>query len=1072
MNPAPSLTALRAAVGAAHLTDETACVERLLREARLDEPLQRRVGGDALRLAASARAHPSSALADALLHEYDLSSEEGVLLMCLAEALLRIPDAATADRLIHDKLAQGHWLRHLGHSPSALVNASTWGLLFTGKLVKLHDAGALLERMAVRIGESAARLALKRAMSLLADHFVFARTIEEALQTTLHDEYRTSRFSFDMLGEAALTAADAGEHFAAYACAIRAIAMTTDGGPDAPGISVKLSALHPRFEHAQRERVLAELAPRLAELAELAAAANIGLTVDAEEADRLEITLDVFEAACRRLQPTAWNGLGLAVQAYQKRAPAVLDWLGALARELGGPLPVRLVKGAYWDSEIKRAQVQGLAGYPVYTRKSATDVSYLACARRLLARPDLFAPMFATHNAHAVAYVQAVAGDGGNFEFQRLHGMGAALYAEIGALSPNPLPQALKDSDPLRAKARAESYAGEGDEGSLREFHVTRPCRIYAPVGGHRELLPYLVRRLLENGANTSFINRLADPATPLAAVVADPVATLASHPAKPNPRFPLPAALYGDERRNSAGLSLADPAALAALAEGMDLAWAREWLAAPVVGGKTVAGEPRRIADPSDRRRSAGSVIEADEAALERALALAAAAAPGWDAAPAETRAACLDRAADLFEAHRTELMALCVREGGKCIPDALAEVREAVDYCRYYAHLARRDFAAPQVLSGPAGELDTLALHGRGVFACISPWNFPLAIFVGQVAAALAAGNAAVAKPASRTPLVAALAVRLLHQAGIPADVLHFLPGAGGTLGLALAADARVAGVAFTGSTETAHRIQLALAARPGPIVPFIAETGGQNALIADSSALPEQLVNDAVQSAFNSAGQRCSALRVLFVQEEIAPRIIELLAGAMAELRVGDPARLATDVGPVIDENALAVLERHVGFLETHGRLIGRAPLPAGTEQGCFFAPRAYEIPDLALLEREVFGPILHVVRYRADRLDQVAAAVNRTGYGLTCGIHSRIGETVDFLQSRLRVGNLYVNRNLIGAVVGVQPFGGEGLSGTGPKAGGPNYLQRFALERAVAVNTAAVGGNASLLSGGED
>ncbi|MDD5329997.1 MAG: bifunctional proline dehydrogenase/L-glutamate gamma-semialdehyde dehydrogenase PutA [Sulfuricella sp.] len=1073
MNAAPTLPTLRAAIGAAHLADETACVERLLREARLDDPLQRRIGDDALRLAAAARAHPSSALADAFLHEYDLSSEEGVLLMCLAEALLRIPDAATADRLIHDKLAHGQWLHHLGHSPSALVNASTWGLLFTGKLIEPHgDAGTRMERLAARIGESAARVALKQAMALLAGHFVFARTIEEALQTTLHDEYRANahgesppqtmkrrgattvsltpnplpqtgegdevslrefrvnRFSFDMLGEAALTAADAEEHFAAYAYAIRAIAMAAGGGP---GISVKLSALHPRFEHAQRERVLAELVPRLTELAQLAAAANIGLTVDAEEADRLEITLDVFEAACRRIQPTAWNGLGLAVQAYQKRAPAVLDWLGALAEELGGPLPVRLVKGAYWDSEIKRAQAQGLAGYPVYTRKSATDVSYLACARRLLARPDLFYPMFATHNAHAVAYVLAVAGDGADFEFQRLHGMGATLYAEIDK---------------------------------------SRPCRVYAPVGGHRELLPYLVRRLLENGANTSFINRLADPAVPLAAVVADPAATLAAHAAKPNPRIPLPAALYGEARRNSAGLSLADPAALTALADAMERAWAQDWRAAPVVGGKILAGVERRVADPSDRRRTAGSVIEADEAALERALALAAAAAPGWDATPAETRAACLDRAADLFEARRAELMALCVREGGKCIPDALAEVREAVDYCRYYAHLARRDFAAPLLLPGPAGECNTLALHGRGVFACISPWNFPLAIFTGQVAAALAAGNAAIAKPASQTPLVAAKAVRLLLEAGIPPDILHFLPGAGGTLGMKLIADARIAGVAFTGSTETAHRIQLALAARPGAIVPFIAETGGQNALIADSSALPEQVVGDAIQSAFNSAGQRCSALRVLFVQEEIAPRVLDMLSGAMAELRVGDPARLATDVGPVIDDNALAMLERHVEFLETHGRPIGRAPLSAETGHGSFFAPCAYEIPDLGLLEHEVFGPILHVVRFGADELDRVAAAINRTGYGLTCGIHSRIGETVDFLQNRLYVGNLYVNRNMIGAVVGVQPFGGEGLSGTGPKAGGPFYLHRFALERAVAVNTAAVGGNASLLSSGED
>jgi RHH-type proline utilization regulon transcriptional repressor/proline dehydrogenase/delta 1-pyrroline-5-carboxylate dehydrogenase len=1041
---APAPSALRIAVAAAHLADESTCVERLLGEAALDAGALKRVDGMARQLVAAVRQkHLSFGGLDAFLHEYDLSSQEGVVLMCLAEALLRIPDAETADRLIHDKLSGASWEKHLGHSRSLLVNASTWGLMLTGRLVRLEnetagDVGALLERLVARSGSGLVRLALKQAMGILAGQFVMGRTIEEALQRSLRDDVQIYRYSFDMLGEAALCRADAQRYFKDYAHALRVIAATFPGAGQAlmPGVSVKLSALHPRFEYAQRERVMAELVPALLDLAELAAAADIGLTVDAEEAERLELTLDVFEAVLRHPKLSGWQGFGLVVQVYQKRAIPLLGWLADLARRSGKRIPLRLVKGAYWDSEIKRAQVQGLAGYPVFTRKAATDVSYLACARYILANRDAFFPQFATHNAHTVACVMELAGTRRDFEFQRLHGMGDALYGEIST------------PDKLGV-----------------------PCRVYAPVGGHRELLPYLVRRLLENGANTSFVNRIADQQMPLETVIADPLERMRRLTAKPNPRLPLPRDLYG-AWRNSAGISLGDPAALAPLAQAMTQALARTWSAGPLVGGAFLPGEARALPDPADHQRSAGEVAEADAAAVEQALALAAEATPAWDAVPAASRADCLERAADLIERHRAELMALLVREGGKCIPDALAEVREAADYCRYYASQARRDFGEALVLPGPAGESNRIGLHGRGVFACISPWNFPLAIFTGQVAAALAAGNAVIAKPASQTPLVAMLAVRLLHQAGVPTGALHLLPGAGKRIGMLLAADPRVAGIAFTGSTETAQAINRALAARAGAIAPLIAETGGQNAMIVDSSALPEQVVADVLQSAFNSAGQRCSALRVLFVQEEIAPRIISLLQGTMAELRIGDPALLSTDVGPVIDDDAKAALERHAARMANEGRLLYRSALPEETERGSFFPPCAFEIDCLERLEREVFGPILHIIRFSADGLDQVIDAINRTGYGLTFGIHSRIDETVEYVRRRVRAGNFYANRNMIGAVVGVQPFGGEGLSGTGPKAGGAHYLHRFAVERAVTVNTAAVGGNAALLAEGNE
>jgi len=1035
--------AARRAIASAYRIDETRAVRRLLRRARLSPADARAVAREARRMVIAARRRErEEGGLDAFLGEYALSSQEGVVLMCLAEALLRIPDDATRDRLIRDKLGDADWERHLGHSESILVNASTLGLLLTGRVVRLggeaRDLGGMLGRLVARAGEPVIRTAVVQAMRILGRQFVMGRTIGEALKRAAdHAEYR---YSFDMLGEAALTAADAERYFDSYAEAIRALGRHAPGGDlyDAPGISIKLSALHPRYVFSQHERVLSELTPRLSELVALARDLDVPVTIDAEEADRLDLSLDVFEALFAEPGFDGWDGLGLAVQAYQKRAPAVIDWLAALSRRARRRIAVRLVKGAYWDSEIKRGQEAGLDSYPVYTRKATTDLAYIACVHRLFAQGERFYPQFATHNAHSVAVVRVLAPPGLPFEFQRLHGMGEALY------------------DPL---------VGEAARAPL-------VCRIYAPVGSHEDLLPYLVRRLLENGANTSFVNRLADQEAPIADLIADPVDEVARLAVKPHPRIPLPPDMLGPDRRAARGIDLSDPLALSALAAEMGAAGCGGWRAAPVIGGETAAGQARPITDPADRRRVVGEAADADLAGLDAALTRAAAAAPDWDRLGGEARAAMLERAAGLLEADMPALMAIAVREAGKTLPDAVAEVREAVDFCRYYAGQARRDFGAPRDLPGPTGERNTLSMHGRGVFACISPWNFPMAIFTGQVAAALAAGNAVVAKPAEQTPLAAAAIVARLHRAGVPGDVLHLTPGEGGTIGAALVADARCAGVVFTGSTEVAQGIGRTLAARDGPIVPLIAETGGQNAMIVDSSALPEQVVRDVIVSAFNSAGQRCSALRVLFLQDDTAPRIEAMLTGAMEELAIGDPALLSTDIGPVIDEDARETLVTHAARMGYDGELLYCPDLPPGTEHGTFFAPRAYAIEELSTLEREVFGPILHVIRYRADRLDAVIEAINATGYGLTCGVHSRIDRTADYITRRLRAGNAYVNRTMIGAVVGVQPFGGEGLSGTGPKAGGPHYLHRFGVKRTRSVNTAAIGGNATLLTlGGE-
>jgi RHH-type transcriptional regulator, proline utilization regulon repressor / proline dehydrogenase / delta 1-pyrroline-5-carboxylate dehydrogenase len=1036
----PPASPLRAAIRGHARLDETEAAAEILAAADIPTEARDRIAESARRLVAAVRRerHGKGGI-DAFLHEYALSSQEGVALLCLAEALLRIPDAETVDRLIRDKLGEADWARHLGHSDSVFVNASTWALMLTGRLVRTEPAArdlrAALRRFATRSGEPVVRQAVTAAMRILARQFVMGRTIEEALDRARPAEREGYRHSYDMLGEAAHTAADAARYLAAYENAVAAIGRAAAGRAveEAPGISVKLSALHPRYEMAQRERVLAEMTPPLLALAQQARKAGIGFTIDAEEADRLDLSLDLFEALALAPELADWDGLGLAVQAYQKRALPLVDWLADLAHRGRRRLMVRLVKGAYWDSEVKRSQERGLDGYPVWTRKLATDVSYLAAARRLLEHPGAFYPQFATHNAHTVAAMLELAGNRRDWEFQRLHGMGEALYDEI---------------------------VGPQRQG--------RPCRVYAPVGSHEELLAYLVRRLLENGANTSFVNRIVDDKQPVDEIIADPVARLARLPVKPHPRIPLPQDLFAPARRNSRGIDLAHPPALTALRDDLAAAMRLPWHAAPIVGGIEQTGTGESVLDPSDHRREVGTVIQAARQHLDQALDRARGAAPGWDQRPAGERAAILEHAADLYERHCAELMARVVREGGRTIPAALSELREAVDYLRYYALRARVDFAAPEVMPGPTGERNELALHGRGVFACISPWNFPLAIFTGQIAAALAAGNAVIAKPAEQTPLAAAAAVHLLHEAGIPPDVLHLLPGAGETVGAPLVADPRIAGVAFTGSTETARGIALALAQRPGPLVPLIAETGGQNAMIVDSSALPEQVVADVLTSAFESAGQRCSSLRLLYVQADIADRLIEMLTGAMAELAIGDPALLATDVGPVIDAAARDMLEKHAARMEREGRLLYQGRLPAGAEHGTFFAPRAFEIAGAHLLDREVFGPILHVVRWPADRLDQMLDEIDATGYGLTSGIHSRIDENVRHILGRLRTGNNYVNRNMIGAVVGVQPFGGERQSGTGPKAGGPRYLHRFATERTTSTDTTAAGGNTTLLS----
>ena len=974
---------------------------------------------------------------DAFLQEFGLSNQEGIALMCIAEALLRIPDDATADRLIAEKLATGDWSSHAGKSESLFVNASTWGLMLTGGILELDptiktDTAGWMRKFTRKAGEPLVRLAVRRAMRIIGGEFVVGRSIEEALARSAR-EPEVALCSFDMLGEGARTQDDAQRYLASYEHAIDVIGAAAQGRPpqEASSISIKLSALESRYSLLQRERVMQRLVPLVSALARRAAALGIQLTIDAEEADRLDLSLDVIEALAKDAATRDWPGLGLAVQAYGKRALDVIDWTAAAARTYGRRMTVRLVKGAYWDSEIKRAQERGLDGYPVFTRKVTTDVSYLACVGRLFSHADVIYPQFATHNAHSIASVLELAPAGADYEFQRLHGMGRLLYAE-----------------------------------AARQIADFPRVRVYAPVGEHKDLLAYLVRRLLENGANTSFVNRFMDEEVPVAEIVRDPISEIERLEAYAHPRLAVPAALYPD-RRNSRGSDLGNPPEIDVLREELSRRQPKP-LAGPLIDGILLPGSTHPVYNPADRRDPVGGTREATPREIASAFDSSAAAQPAWNEQGGAHRANLLDKASDLLEASRADFHELLVREAGKTISDAIAEVREAVDFCRYYAVRAREQFAAPQRLAGPTGELNELSLHGRGVFACISPWNFPLAIFAGQVTAALAAGNTVVAKPAEPTPLIAARFVKLLHEAGVPPQAVHLIPAPGRLFGEVAFAHAALAGVAMTGSTATALTINRSLAARNGAIVPLIAETGGLNAMIVDSTALPEQVVDDVVSSAFMSAGQRCSALRLLFLQDDIADQVMEMIAGAMDELIIGDPADLKTDLGPVITPAAADGLAQHVARMRKEARIIKACTLSAAHAHGSFFAPHFIELKSAAQLTREEFGPILHVVRYRSGDIEEVLRAIRASNYGLTLGVQTRLESFWREVFEHLNVGNTYVNRNMIGAVVGVQPFGGTGLSGTGPKAGGPHYLARFANERTLTVNTTATGGNTALLN----
>jgi RHH-type transcriptional regulator, proline utilization regulon repressor / proline dehydrogenase / delta 1-pyrroline-5-carboxylate dehydrogenase len=1011
--------------------DDAAIARELLSAAPLSGDREARIDRTATRLIEAIRGNddPLGGVED-MLREFALSTKEGLALMVLAEALLRVPDAGTADRFIEDKLGEGDFIHHETKSSAFLVNASAWALGMSARVIQPGETpDGTIGRLVKRLGALAVRAATRQAMRLMGSHFVLGETIEAALSRA--QSGAALRYSFDMLGEGARTAEDAERYFNAYARAIEAIGKRagTRPLPDRPGISIKLSALHPRFEAVSRQRVLGELVPRLVDLAQRAKSHDLNLTIDAEEADRLELSLEVIAAAFADASLSGWHGFGLAIQAYQKCAGAVIDYSYELATALNRRMMVRLVKGAYWDTEIKRAQERGLPDYPVFTRKAMTDLNYVACAERLLnLRPRLF-PQFATHNALTVATVLERAGDEGGFELQRLHGMGEALYDRLIEDRPN------------------------------------LACRTYAPVGSHRDLLAYLVRRLLENGANSSFVALAADDNVPVATLLRRPADIVGSETHARHPDIPLPADLYQPKRKNSRGLEFGDRVAL----QGLIAAIATETApvsAASMIDGKAATGKVRQLHGLADTTKVIGSVIEPTTDDAKAAMAAARAGFFSWSRTAASVRASYLERAADLLEQRAARFAALLQCEGGKTLDDAVSEVREAVDFCRYYAAQGRDLFGASEAMPGPTGESNMLGLRGRGVFVAISPWNFPLAIFLGQVGAALMAGNCVVAKPAEQTPLIAFEAVRLLHEAGVAVAALHLVPG-DGRIGAVLAAHPDVAGVVFTGSTEIARTINRALAAKDGPIVPLIAETGGINAMIVDATALPEQVADDVLTSAFRSAGQRCSALRILFVQEDVAERMIEIISGAARELKIGDPSDASVHIGPVIDTEAKARLDAHIARMKREARLHFAGSAPSGQ----YVAPHIFELAHAGQLTEEVFGPILHVVRYAAGRLGEVLASIERTGYGLTLGIHSRIDDVVDVVVGRLAVGNVYVNRNIIGAVVGVQPFGGSGLSGTGPKAGGPHYLARFATEQTVTINTAAAGGNAALLSGEE-
>ncbi|WP_256968238.1 bifunctional proline dehydrogenase/L-glutamate gamma-semialdehyde dehydrogenase PutA [Brevundimonas diminuta] len=1017
--------------------DEREVVAELLAAEPLTPDGRAAVLNDAIALVESARkSQKRQGVVESFLQEFSLGTREGLALMCLAEALLRTPDAGTRDRLIAEKIGSADWASHMGQSDSLFVNASTWGLMLTGKLVDVDeearsDLPNFLKRLVGRMGEPVIRQAVATAVKIMGEQFVVGRTIEGALKRSDREEWLCS---FDMLGEGARTAEDAERYEKIYADAIEAVGKTAKGeGPErGHGVSVKLSALSPRYQAVQEDRVWEELYPRILRLALIAAKYDINYTIDAEEADRLALSLKLLERLAREPALGDWQGLGLAVQAYQKRTTETVAKLAELAKSSGRRLMVRLVKGAYWDTEIKLAQVNGRTDYPVFTTKPATDLNYLVCAKALIeASPYIFA-QFATHNAHTLAAVHRMAADRGvTIEFQRLHGMGEALY--------------------------------DGAKAEWGDVVV----RAYAPVGGHEELLPYLVRRLLENGANSSFVHALLDERVPAADVAADPITSVEAQPDR-HPKIPVPMNIYGD-RQNSLGRDYSQAADRERHAAALERVDSEKLTAGPIIGGKLRAGvNAQDVTNPYDRTRVLGHVSEASVEDVDAAVNAAANAQVAWDRLGGAGRAPVLRAMADALEADLDRLVALLSREAGKTLNDGVAEVREAADFCRYYALLAERDFGGRQTLKGPTGETNELVLHGRGVFAAISPWNFPLAIFTGQIAAALAAGNAVVAKPAEQTPLIAAEAVRLYYKAGLNPDLLALVPGRGETVGVALTGHPGVDGVAFTGGTDTASAINRGLAARPGAIIPFIAETGGLNGMFVDTTALKEQIIDDVILSAFGSAGQRCSALRVLYAPKDSADALIEGLKGALAAQVMGDPTDAKTDIGPVIDAESRASLEAHVERLSKEAKIIARAELPAGADKGDLFAPTIAEIPTPDFLEREVFGPILHVYRYEPKDLEKVAGKLAARGFGLTLGVHSRIDAFAKEVMELVPAGNVYVNRSIIGAVVGVQPFGGEGLSGTGPKAGGPNSLIRYAAEKAISINIAAQGGDPALLN----
>jgi RHH-type transcriptional regulator, proline utilization regulon repressor / proline dehydrogenase / delta 1-pyrroline-5-carboxylate dehydrogenase len=1007
--------------------DDEALAASLLAQSALAPDVERTIDREARRLIEAIRKSSGGiGGVEQILQEYSLSTKEGLALMVLAEALLRVPDSLTADKLIEDKLGQGDFLHHEAKSDALLINASAWALGLGARIIQPGETpDGILAQLAKRIGLPTVRTAARQAMKVMGNHFVLGQTIDEALGRASSGSGRSYRYSYDMLGEGARTQDDAERYFRSYADAIRHIGAKAGNLPlpDRPGISVKLSALHPRYEAINRAAVMRDLVPRVIELAAAAKSFDLNFTIDAEEADRLELSLDIFAVIAEAPELDGWNGLGLAVQAYQKRARAVIAWLDALATRVNRRFMVRLVKGAYWDTEIKRAQERGLDDFPVFSRKAMTDLNYVACAKAMLdARPRIF-PQFATHNALTVAMIRAIAGDDQGYEFQRLHGMGEAIYA------------------------------------ALRDENGKSACRVYAPVGGHRDLLAYLVRRLLENGANSSFVHEAADPAVPIDSLLTRPAALIGDPRRARHAGIARPGALFGPERVNSKGAELGHEATLEGLLASRDF---QKGHATSLIGGKPAAGASQPLPSPIDGK-SIGLVENAVPGLAAKAVDVASAGFRKWTATPVAIRAGALRRAADLFEDNTGRILALLQNEAGKTLDDAIAELREAVDFLRYYAGEAERQFATPIILPGPTGEENRLIYRPRGVFVAIAPWNFPLAIFVGQIAAGLAAGNAVVAKPAEQTPLIGHLAVSLLHRAGIPGDVLNVVLG-DGAIGAALTGDPRIAGVVFTGSTETARAINRTLAAKDGPIVPLIAETGGINAMIVDATALPEQVADDVVLSAFRSAGQRCSALRLVCIQEDVADRMIEMIVGAARELRLGDPRDPATHIGPVIDAEAKGRLDRHIARMKQEARVHFAGPAP----DGLYVAPHVFELKRVEDLTQEIFGPVLHVVRYKAGTLGKVIEAIDATGYGLTLGIHSRIDAEITRITSALQTGNIYVNRNMIGAVVGVQPFGGHGLSGTGPKAGGPNYIQRFATEQVISVNSAAAGGNASLMA----